>query len=312
MKRRSFLALGAGAVYGLAGRPFARPVAAAAARAVPFRMPFRMPFRISLAEWSLNKTLRSGKMTNLDFPVVAKREFGIDCVEYVDQFFRDKAGDKTYLRELKTRAEGEGVESGLVMIDTTGPLGHAFASRRDAAVEKTFAWIDAAKFLGCHTVRVNARGGGTPEELLFRITESCARLADHAATMDVNIVIENHGGPSSDPVWLTSVMKAVNKPNFGTLPDFGNFPGSVDRYDAVKMLMPYAKAVSAKASSFTPEGLCKETDYFRMMRIVLDHGYTGHVGVESGARAQEGEAEAVRLTRDLLVRIREDFRRGRK
>ena len=300
MKRRTFLALGTGAVFGLAGRPFARPVAVAAARP--------LPFKISLAEWSLNKTLRSGKMTNLDFPAVAKREFGIDCVEYVDQFFRDKASDKTYLRELKTRADGEGVESGLLMIDTTGPLGHAYASRRDAAVEKTYAWIDAAKFLGCHTVRVNARGEGTPEELLFRITESCTRLADHAAERDVNIVIENHGGPSSDPVWLTSVMKAVNKPNFGTLPDFGNFPGSVDRYDAVKMLMPYAKAVSAKASSFTPEGLCKETDYFRMMRIVLDHGYTGHVGVESGARKQEGEAEAVRLTRDLLVNIREQYR----
>ena len=301
MKRRTFLALGAGAVYGLAGRPLARPVAAAAAGP--------LPFKISLAEWSLNKTLRRGKMTNLDFPAVAKREFGIDCVEYVDQFFRDKAGDKTYLRELKTRATGEGVESGLIMIDTTGPLGHAYASRRDAAVEKTFAWIDAAKHLGCHTVRVNARGGGTPEELLFRVTESCARLADYAAERDVNIVIENHGGPSSDPVWLTSVMKSVNKPNFGTLPDFGNFPRSVDRYDAVNLLMPFAKAVSAKASSFTPEGLCKETDYFRMMRIVRDHGYTGHVGVESGARTQEGEAEAVRLTRDLLVRVREQQRR---
>ena len=302
MKRRTFLALGAGAVYGLVGRPFARPLAAADGP---------LPFKISLAEWSLNKTLRAKKMTNLDFPVVAKREFGIDCVEYVDQFFRDKATDKSYLRELRSRCEGEGVESGLIMIDTTGQLGHPYATRRDDAVEKTFAWIDAAKYLGCHTVRVNAYGGGTPEELQFRVAESCSRLADHAAERGINIAIENHGGPSSDPVWLTTVMKTVNKPNFGTLPDFGNFPGSVDRYEAVDLMMPFAKAVSAKASRFTPEGLCRETDYFRMMRIVRDHGYTGHVGVESGARSQEGEAEAIRLTRDLLQRVREQQQRCR-
>ena len=282
MKRRTFLALSAGAVSGLALRPFSIPIAAAAA---PEPL-----FEISLAEWSLNKTLRRKKMTNLDFPTVAKREFGIDCVEYVDQFFRDKARDQAYLKELKSRADGEGVKSGLIMLDTNGPLGHAEATRRNAAVEKTYEWIEAATFLGCHTVRINARGGGSPEELKGRIVESCSRLADFARERDINVVIENHGGPSSDPVWLTSVMKAVNKPNFGTLPDFGNFPAPVNRYDAVEMFMPFAKAVSAKSSRFTPEGLCEETDYFRMMRIVRDHGYTGHVGVESGARKQEGEA----------------------
>jgi hypothetical protein len=140
-------------------------------------------------------------------------------------------------------------------------------------------------------------------------TKYTARLADHDKS--INIVIENHGGPSSDPEWLASLMRTVNKPNFGTLPDFGNFPDSVNRYDAVEMMMPFAKAVSAKSSAFTEDGLVRETDYFRMMRIVRDGGYQGFVGVESGAGAQEGEAAAVKMTRDLLKRIAADQARCR-
>ncbi len=261
---------------------------------------------ISLAEWSLNKTIRTGKMTNLDFPRVARQQFGIDCIEFVDQFFADKAKDMAYLKELKNRAESEGVTMGLIMIDTNGALGASRKATRDRAVERTFPWIDAAKFLGCRTVRVNARGGDDANELRRCVAESCAHLADYAAQRDINVTIENHGGLSSDPEWLVSVMEEVNKPNFGTLPDFGNFPKEIDRYDAVEMLMPYAKAVSAKASGFTPDGLVQETDFFRMMRIVRDAGYTGYVGVESGAPRQDGEDDAIRMTRDLLIRIREE------
>jgi len=295
MKRRTFLALSAGTAGALALRPFD---VGAAGDAAP-----EDPFKISLAEWSLVKTIRADKMTNLDFPRVAKQEFGIDCIEFVDQFFSDKAADMAYLRELKQRAEDEGVTMGLIMIDTNGPLGATRQGQRDRAVEKAYAWIDAAKFLGCHTVRVNARGDKDPGVLRDCVAESCARLADYAAERDINVAIENHGGPSSDPPWLVSVIEQVDKPNFGILPDFGNFPAEVDRYDAVEAFMPYAKAVSAKSGSFTPEGLVAETDYFRMMRIVRDGGYTGHVGIESGAAEQEGEAKAILLTRDLLQRI---------
>jgi len=303
MKRRTFLGLGAGAVGGVALRA-SRLTAVQARRSDE-------PFKISLAEWSLVKTIRAGKMSNLDFPRVARRQFDIVCIELVDQFFADKATDTGYLKELKRRAEGEGVKMALIMLDTNGPLGAERKTARDRAVAKTFAWIDAAKFLGCRTVRVNARGIADPGELRRWIVESCTRLADHAAERKLNVVIENHGGPSSDPEWLVSVMKAVNKPNFGTLPDFGNFPPNVNRYDAVEKLMPYAKAVSAKASGFTPDGLVAETDYVRMMRIVRDAGYAGYVGVESGAKTPEGEADAVRKTRDLLRRIREQQRRCR-
>jgi len=263
-------------------------------------------FKISLAEWSLNKTLRAGKMTNLDFPRMAKREFEIDCIEFVDQFFQDKAKDMAYLRELKDRAESEGVAMGLIMLDTTGDLGAADKPARDKAVAKTFEWIDAAKFLGCRMIRINARGPQNADDLRARVAESGARLADYAAERGLSVGIENHGGLSSDPEWLVSVIKAVNKPNFGILPDFGNFPESVDRYDAVEAFMPYAKGVSAKTSRFTPDGLEQETDYFRMMRLVRDGGYHGYVGVESGAQTQDGEADAIRKTRDLLKRVRQE------
>jgi L-ribulose-5-phosphate 3-epimerase len=267
------------------------------------------PFKISLAEWSLNKSLKAGKLTNLDFPRVAKHDFGIEAVEFVDQFFRDKAQDAAYLKELKQRASDEGVHLHLIMVDTNGPLGAADKAKRDVAVEKTFTWIDAAKALGCRAVRVNAYGDGEADELRERIVESCVRLADHAAPQGIDVCIENHGRLSSDPEWLASVMRAVNRPNFGTLPDFGNFPDSINHYDAVETLMPWAKAVSAKTGRFDIEGMDEKTDYFRMMRIVRDAGWTGWVGIESGAPTAEGEADSIRRTRDLLIRVREAQKR---
>jgi len=301
MERREFLALGLGAVGATSLRNL-RALAASSAEVAE-------PFGISLAEWSLVKSLRGGKMTNLDFPRVAKQEFDIDCIEFVDQFFAGKAKDMAYLAELKKRAEGEGVKRGLIMLDTNGPLGSPRKDLREAAVDKTFAWIDAATFLGCHTVRVNVRGAEDPQELRRLTAESCLRLADYAAERSVNVVIENHGGPSSDPAWLSSVMKDVNKPNFGTLPDFGNFPSPVNRYDAVEMLMPYAKGVSAKATGFTTTGEVAGIDFRRMMRIVRDAGFKGYVGVESGAPDADGEADAIRKTRDLLRRMRQEMAR---
>ncbi|MBI4661535.1 MAG: DUF1080 domain-containing protein [Verrucomicrobia bacterium] len=296
MKRRTFLKLTVGSSFSFSVFPV---------RLMQADEPNNL-FMISLAEWSLNKTLRAGKMTNLDFPRVAKRDFEIDCIEFVDQFFHDKAKDTQYLRELKSRAEGEGVKMGLIMLDTTGDLGAREKSERDKAVEKTFEWIDAANYLGCRMVRINARGPQSADELRAHVAESGVRLADYAAQRNLSVAIENHGGLSSDPQWLISLMKEVNKPNFGILPDFGNFPESVNRYDAVEMFMPYAKGVSAKSMRFTPEGLVQETDYFRMMRIVRDGGYQGYVGVESGDRVQEGEAGAIRKTRDLLKRVLEE------
>ncbi len=302
MKRRTFLALAPATVAALTMGKGLRPAAASSSED---------PFSISLAEWSLNRTIRSGKLDNLDFPRVAKERFDIDCVEFVDQFFADKSEDKAYLGELKTRAADAGVALGLIMLDTNGALGVASPRTRNRAVEKSYRWIDAAAFLGCGSIRVNARGEKDPEELKRWMAESCATLADYAVERGINVTIENHGGPSSDPVWLTSLMATVGKPNFGTLPDFGNFPEDVDRYDAVEMMMPYAKAVSAKAVQFSAQGEITDTDFGRMMRIVRDGGYTGDVGIETSPPSADLEDKAILWTRDALRAIREEQRQCR-
>src|SRR5690349_8890960 len=154
MNRRSFVKLGAAAAASFS----AVPHIFGADRKKTWED--ELPFKISLAEWSLHRALEGKKIDNLDFPVIARREFGIEAVEFVDQFFADKAKDQGYLRDLKGRADGEGVYCHLIMLDTNGPLGAADQAKRDAAVEKTKEWIDAAKFLGCRMVRVNAYGEG--------------------------------------------------------------------------------------------------------------------------------------------------------
>jgi L-ribulose-5-phosphate 3-epimerase len=306
MNRRSFVKLSAAAAAGFS----VMPGIVAAERKKTWEDD--LTFKISLAEWSLHRALQAKKITNLDFPVIARREFGIEAVEFVDQFFADKAKDQAYLRDLKGRADGEGVYCHLIMIDTNGPLGASEKAKRDAAVEKTKEWIDAAKFLECKMVRVNAYGDGEEnskakaDELRDRVVESCSRLADYAAQAGLDLVIENHGALSSDAAWLASVMRAVNKPNFGTLPDFGNFDAHQNRYDSVEALMAYAKAVSAKSQKFTEYGMVTDTDFFRMMRIVRDAGYKGWVGIESAPDKAEEEYEAVRWTKSVLNWVREE------
>jgi sugar phosphate isomerase/epimerase len=270
-------------------------------------------FKISLAEWSLHRTLQAGEMENLEFPGFAKNQYGIEAVEYVNQFFPDKAQDRTYLTELKSRAEDAGVKSLLIMIDGEGALGDADESRRQQAVENHHKWVEAAKFLGCHSIRVNAQSQGTYQEQRDRAADGLRRLSEFGAEHGINVIVENHGGLSSHGKWLAEVIQQVNLPNCGTLPDFGNFnvgrndfglDESYDRYQGVEELMPFAKAVSAKSHEFDDQGNEVNTDYFRMMAIVLAAGYHGYVGIEWEG-GNPGEVEGIRLTQRLLERVRE-------
>jgi sugar phosphate isomerase/epimerase len=272
-------------------------------------------FDISLAEWSLNRTIRSGEMDNLDFSAFAKNEFGIEAVEYVDQFFSDKAEDQAYMTEMKTRADDAGVKSLLIMIDTAGDLGHPDDAERKQSVERHHKWVEAAKFLGCHSIRVNARSRGNYEEQRDRAADGLHGLSEFAAEHDINVLVENHGGLSSNGKWLVEVMKQVDLPNCGTLPDFGNFnvgrndfglDEQYDRYQGVEELMPYAKAVSAKSREFDAEGNDVQTDFFRMMTIVLAAGYHGYVGIEWEG-GTPGEVEGIHLTHKLLKRVRDEL-----
>jgi sugar phosphate isomerase/epimerase len=266
------------------------------------------PIKISLAEWSFHKAIFGKQMDHLDFAKVAKREFGIDGVEYVNQFWKDKARDESYLKEMKQRAEGEGVKSLLIMIDGEGALGDADDAKRKQAVENHHQWAEAAKFLGCHSIRVNAQSSGSYDEQLKRAADGLRQLSEFAAKLDLNVIVENHGGLSSNGKWLASVIQTVGLDNCGTLPDFGNF-GDYDRYQGVKELMPFAKAVSAKSHDFDENGNETRTDYFKIMEIVLDAGYRGYVGIEyEGSKLSE--AEGVLATKKLLERVLEKHAKG--
>jgi len=265
-------------------------------------------FRISLAEWSLHRALFAGELDNLDFPRVTREEYGIEAVEYVNSFFKEKARDRAYLTDLRTRCDDHGVRSLLIMCDGEGALGDPDEAARLQAVENHHRWVEAARFLGCHSIRVNARSTGTPDEQRDLAVDGLRRLAEFAAPMGINVVVENHGGLSSNGAWLASVMQGVDHPRCGTLPDFGNFQLSegewYDRYQGVAELMPYAKAVSAKSHVFDESGDEREIDFLRMMRIVLAAGYEGFVGIEYEG-TELSEPEGIRATKALLERVME-------
>ena len=296
LSRRSLLT-GVASVAGLVGT---RSLAAALeSSAKP------LPFTISLAEWSLHKTIFDGKLDNLDFPKTARREFGIEAVEYVNQFFKDKARDDDYIAELAKRSADEGVTNVLVMCDGLGDLGDADDKARTQAIENHFPWVEAAKRLGCHSIRVNAASKGSFEEQQKLAADGLARLSEFAGQLGMNVIVENHGGLSSNGEWLAGVMKLVNRPNCGTLPDFGNFH-DYDRYRGVEELMPFAKGVSAKSHEFDDAGNEVRTDYDRMLRLVLAAGYRGWIGIEYEGKALP-EADGIRATKKLLERVRDSL-----
>ncbi|TDB66990.1 sugar phosphate isomerase/epimerase family protein [Arundinibacter roseus] len=270
-------------------------------------------FDISLAEWSLHKALFAKKITNLDFPELARKEFGIEIVEYVNQFFKDKAQDTNYLNELLKRCKDNGIKNHLIMIDGEGGLGELDNATRNKAVENHYKWVEAAKYLGCKTIRVNAFGKGTAEEVAAAAVDGLGKLGEYAAKEKINVIVENHGGYSSDGKWLSGVMKQVGQKNVGTLPDFGNFcierkprsfecEKSYDRYLGTKELMPFAKGVSAKSYDFDENGNVIETDYLQIMKIVKESGFKGIVGIEyEGSKVDE--YEGIKKTKALLERV---------
>src|SRR5215813_7713719 len=267
-------------------------------------------FKISLAQWSLHRALFKGDLNNLDFAKTARLDFGIGAVEYVNQFFKDKAKDRTYLGEMLKRARDQGVENRLIMCDGEGALGDPDEAKRQQAVENHYKWVEAAKFLGCKIIRVNAQSRGGYDEQMKLAADGLRKLTEFGAQGKIAVVVENHGGLSSNGQWLVGVMKMVNHPMCGTLPDFGNFSVSkdegYDRYKGVAEMMPYAKAVSAKSHDFDERGEEIDTDYHRMMKIVLDAKYNSFVGIEYEGDTMT-EPDGIRATKRLLERVHQEL-----
>ncbi|ADB37060.1 sugar phosphate isomerase/epimerase family protein [Spirosoma linguale] len=300
--RRSFLKQAAGSLAAMAIVPTAFAEAPAK----------KMFFDISLAEWSLHKALFGKKITNLDFPGIARKEFDISIVEYVNQFFKDKAQDKTYLNDLLARCKDNGITNNLIMIDGEGNLGASDTAERTKAVENHHKWVECAKYLGCKTIRVNAAGQGTAEEVAKAAVDGLSKLGEFAKTMNINVIVENHGGYSSNGQWLSGVMKQVGMKNVGTLPDFGNFcikrgdnhtcAEEYDRYKGTAELMPFAKGASAKFYDFDASGNCVETDYNRILKIVKDSKFKGIIGIEYEGDKLD-EYAGIRQAKAVLERV---------
>lgn len=274
--------------------------------------------KISLAEWSLHNALYNNEITNLDFPVLAKNELGINAVEYVSRFFKGTGND--YLAELLKITGDNEVTNVLIMVDDEGDLAFLYDPARIQAVERHYRWVEAAKILGCHSIRVNAKGEeGTAEEAAKAAVDGLGRLVEYGEKLEIGVIVENHGGYSSDGKWLANVISQVNSKYCGTLPDFDNFcvlnkvvegqNRCVDEYDkylGVEEMMPYARGVSAKSHDFDEKGDETAIDYHKMMQIVKKAGYTGYIGIEY-ERTRLSEKEGIIATKKLLERVYDEL-----
>lgn len=300
MKRRTFLrnsALGAGALL-------ASPLHASGHQ--------EKELKISLAQWSLHRSFGNGDLNPEDFASIAMEKYNIQAVEYVNGLYPGKAEDENFWKLMKKRSDDAGVKNLIMMVDDEGDLGAASDKDRIEAVENHYKWVHAARLLGIPTVRVNAFGDPDREVYRQAIMDAMSRLADYAASMDINIVIENHGLFSSDAALIASIIKEVNRPNFGSFPDFGNWCLSAkwgttqgdcaevyDRYQGVAELLPYAKALSAKSYNFNEKGEDTKIDYYRMMKIVKESSYSGYIGIEYEG-VEKSEHEGIIITRELM------------
>ncbi len=264
-------------------------------------------FKISLAEWSLHRAIRSRLITNLDFPRIAREQFGIEGLEFVNGLW--EAPTAEYLRQLKSAMSKTGTKGVLIMVDGEGMMGAPDKATRLRAADNHRKWVDCAAELGCHSIRTNMFPGpkqpSTPAEIsdfVNSCAESFTRLCDYARPAKINVIIENHGGVSSNPDVVVRLMQTARLANLGTLPDFGNFPPELDKYEAVGKLMPYAKGVSMKCYDFTPEARETTIDMEKMMRVVAAAGYQGYVGIEyEGDRLTE--FEGIQAAKRCLERI---------
>ena len=268
---------------------------------------------ISLAQWSLHRSFEKGILKAEDFASIAKDDFQLEAVEYVNGFYTAHASDQKFWNRMRSRSEEAGVKNLLIMVDNEGYLGDPDEGKRKKAVENHYKWVEAAKLLGCHSIRVNAFGKGDRETLRNNLKDGLGSLAEYGAKLNIHILIENHGLHSSDAVYITELIKSVNSSFLGTLPDFGNWclnrewgstqggqcTDSFDPYKGVVLMLPFAKGVSAKSYDFDDQGQETTIDYNKMLRLVKEANFNGYIGIEyEGQRLSE--AEGIKATKRLI------------
>ncbi|MDA8730882.1 sugar phosphate isomerase/epimerase [Flavobacteriaceae bacterium] len=275
-------------------------------------------FKLSLAQWSLHRYVEEKKNSPFHFASQAK-EMGFEGLEYVSQLYKyeiEKLGFDVVIDSLNKISKKESMQNILIMVDDEGDLADPDENMRNQAVENHKRWVDAASKLGCQSIRVNTFGTNDPEIWKTTVVDGLRKLSEYAATKNINVLCENHGWLSSNPVELMKAINEVNMENCGTLPDFGNwcvkradvnekwgdcaevYP---DKYEGTKMMMPAAMAVSAKSYDFDEAGNETTIDYVKMLQIVKDAKYTGFIGVEYEGEMLN-ERDGIKATRDLLLK----------
>lgn len=273
--------------------------------------------KLSLAQWSLNKAFFAGELDAGDFAAIAKNTFDIDAIEYVNSFYKEKATDESFWTMMRVKAEDSGVKSLLIMVDETEKLGDLDTAKRKKAVEDHYKWIHAAKILGCHAIRVNAFGKGSPEELEVSLVDGLGQLTEYAAKENLHVLIENHGLHTSNAIYMAGILKQVNNPYLGTLPDFGNWcvsaewggtstaqqcTNSYDPEQGLKEWLPYAKGVSAKVYDFDADGYDTVVDYPKLLKMVKESDFNGHIGIEYEGDGMSEEA-GIKATKKMIERV---------
>ena len=274
--------------------------------------------KISLAQWSLHRTIKIKKeLSPNDFSIKA-REMGFDAVEYVSSLYWNELKSRSIAkitRELVSKSNDNDIKNLLIMVDGEGDLAAKNNSKREKAIENHIKWIEMAHELGCHSIRVNLNGEKQKENWIEYSSKSLTKLCSIAKKDKINIIVENHGGLSSNAKLLAKVMKEVNLDNCGTLPDFGNFciqkedPNNYfsncineyDKYLGMEELMPYAKAVSAKSFDFNNNGEESTIDFKRIIDIVRSFEYKGYYGIEYEG-LNLSEEKGILKTKKLLER----------
>jgi hydroxypyruvate isomerase len=232
---------------------------------------------ISLAQWALVDEVRAGKWKTTEFAKIAREDFGLNGIEYVNTLFEVPTED--YLKTLKKNAEDHNVTSVLIMVDSEGDGCMPTAEGRRQFEINHRKWIDAARYLGCSAIRTNCRGpeGVDKNEALKWAVESYNMLLEYAASAQINVVIENHGGVSNDADFMVALMKQVDSPYFGTYPDWREPSKEFDNYTYLEKTLPYAGGMSYRNQP-TEELTAK------MIRLTKSSGYRGWYGIESSGR----------------------------
>ena len=249
---------------------------------------------ISLAQWALVSEVQSGKWKTLDFPRIAREDFGIKGIEFVNTLF--EVPTLGYLNRLKRNAEEHGVTMVLIMVDGEGETCTPSKEERKQTVINHRKWIDIAQYLGCHAIRTNCVGGRgiDKDEALKWSAETYHMMLEHSVPAGISILIENHGGVSNDADWLVALMKEVDSKYFGVLPDWREPGGDFDNVGFLEKTLPYAGGMSFRNQ---PTEELNE----RMIRMTYDAGFRGWYGIESSGR------ENIMKSKELLLRYLPDL-----